>query len=123
MARGFKSAVALVGGLTVSAGVYAQAAAPAGDATEQVTLEQVIVSAQRRVESAQDVPIAISAFSAEQLQSAGAIVLELRILGQDRVGRGIPLPDLRQCALALNLFEPEIGIFRGGLRDGDGGDE
>lgn len=71
MARGFKSAVALVGGLSVSAGVCAQAPTPAAQPSEQVTLEQVIVSAQRRTESAQDVPIAISAFSAEQLRSAG----------------------------------------------------
>lgn len=71
MALRFKSAVLVLSGMTASTGVAAQAPEQREAAANQVTLEQVIVSAQRRTESAQDVPISISAFSAEQLESAG----------------------------------------------------
>lgn len=67
----FKSAVLVLSGMTASTGVAAQASVQDEATANQVSLEQVIVSAQRRTESAQDVPIAISAFSAEQLESAG----------------------------------------------------
>lgn len=39
--------------------------------TRAATLEEIVVTAQRREESLQDAPIAISAFNAEQLQIAG----------------------------------------------------
>lgn len=65
--NGLKSAVALACGLTAPVEIFAQPASQ----SEREILEQVIVSAQRRAESGQDVPIAISAFSAEQLDRAG----------------------------------------------------
>ncbi len=40
-------------------------------ATAQVTLEEVVVTAQKRAESLQDVPISVSAMSGDKLQEAG----------------------------------------------------
>ncbi len=56
-------------------------------------LEEVIVTAQRRSESAQDVPIAISAFSGEQLASAGV---------QRTSDLGVVTPGLQLNAAANN---------------------
>ncbi len=60
---GMAACVAAVG-LATATGAFAQA------------LEEVVVTAQKRVESAQDVPISILAFSGEQLQLSGAGNLE-----------------------------------------------
>jgi outer membrane receptor protein involved in Fe transport len=49
----------------------AQAATPTGTPGEIRIIEQVIVTAQKRNESIQDVPIAVSAFTAEDLASRG----------------------------------------------------
>ena len=51
------SAAALVGGLPAQA--------------QQTRIEEIVVTAQKRVENVQDVPIAISAFTAETLQKKG----------------------------------------------------
>jgi iron complex outermembrane receptor protein len=56
-------AVALGGGTTV-----AQAQAP--DSTTEGGNDEIVITAQRRAESAQDVPIAVTAFSAIQLEAA-----------------------------------------------------
>ncbi len=53
-----------------AAPVGAQEPAPAADA---VPIQEVTVTARRREESLQDVPIAVSAFSAEQLDQIGAV--------------------------------------------------
>nr|WP_310523110.1 TonB-dependent receptor [Polymorphobacter sp.] len=69
MTSGFRAG--LVGGVSLigllSAPAFAQAAAPA---TAQVDtgIEEIVVTAQRTAQSLQDVPIAVSAFSAETLQ-------------------------------------------------------
>jgi len=47
------------------------AAASAPDAESRVRLETVIVSAQRRLEALQDVPVAVKAFSAKQIEATG----------------------------------------------------
>jgi iron complex outermembrane recepter protein len=54
---------------------YAQTAAPADDAESTGGLEEIVVTAQKRAESAQDVPIAISAFSGEALSEGGVSAL------------------------------------------------
>ncbi len=82
-----------VGGI-VAAGMLAPMAVPEAGAQESV-LEEVIVSARRREESVQDVPLAITALSGLQLESAGvtemqnlnAMVPNLSVQGGS--GRGI----------------------------------
>jgi iron complex outermembrane recepter protein len=56
--------------LLVIAGVATITPLLAWSQQEQLSLEEVIVTAQRRVESVQDVPISVSVFSAEDLQKA-----------------------------------------------------
>ena len=59
--RGFLVNVIILGvGLTVSVDLYAQA-----------VLEEVLVTARKRAENLQDVPISITAFTAADIESAG----------------------------------------------------
>ncbi len=62
-----KSGCALLA-LTLATPAFAQTTAPADD---EGGIKDIVVTAQRRAERAQDVPIAISAFSAEQLAAQG----------------------------------------------------
>jgi iron complex outermembrane receptor protein len=52
----------------LSAPVLAQATAQSGNAAADTGIEEIVVTAQRTAQSLQDVPIAVSAFSAEALQ-------------------------------------------------------
>ena len=54
------------------AAVVAVAVTPA--ALSQGVLEEVIVTAQKRAQSLQDVPIAVSAFSAEMIEKTGDVI-------------------------------------------------
>jgi iron complex outermembrane receptor protein len=60
--------------LALSGVAHAQTAAPAaatGSTVEAVALDEVVVTATRRSERLQDVPLAVAAVSGDQLQSAG----------------------------------------------------
>ncbi len=50
-------------------------AIPGASVAQEFALEEVVVSAQRRQESVQDVPVAVTAVSGEQLENAGIIDL------------------------------------------------
>ena len=65
-----KIARAVAAILGTQAGVAAAADQPAGAETASgvASIQEVVVTAQRRAENAQDVPIAIQAFSGETLQ-------------------------------------------------------
>jgi iron complex outermembrane receptor protein len=67
------SSVALVaGGQAVAQEAQPQAANPSGQAAESSGLDDIIVTAQKREQSLQDVPISITAFNAEAIASLGA---------------------------------------------------
>jgi iron complex outermembrane receptor protein len=66
--------MALVPGLAISApswGQGAPAAPGSAETPDSTKLEEVIVTARKRSESFQDVPIAVDAFTAQQIQAAG----------------------------------------------------
>jgi iron complex outermembrane receptor protein len=76
MSQPFGSVFVLAGAVGIAAALAPGAAAAQSSATEEASgLTEVIVSAQRRLESAQDVPISISAFSGAQLQAVGVQAL------------------------------------------------
>src|SRR4051812_3994188 len=73
--------LALLAGAAWSAAattVVAQEAAPAG--ANAATVEELIVTARRREESLKDVPVAVSAFSAETLERQGGT--DITVLSQ-----------------------------------------
>jgi iron complex outermembrane receptor protein len=75
--------LALLAGAAWSAAattVIAQEAAPAGASADTGTVEELIVTARRREESLKDVPVAVSAFSAETLERQGGT--DITILSQ-----------------------------------------
>ncbi len=55
----------------ISAAICAASLSVAGQASAQAMLEEVIVTAQKREQSLQDVPIAVTAFTGERLQESG----------------------------------------------------
>ena len=57
--------------LLLSASILPSVPIPAAMAQESLALEEVIVTARRRVESLQDAPLAVSAVSGEMLKDAG----------------------------------------------------
>ena len=116
--------VAGAGCLTVAllaSGVRAQQATE--DEGEQA-LEEVIVTAQKREEKLQDVPIAVSAFGSEQLQSRGiSNILELGSLAPnvqistataDNTGAQLSIRGAAEINPAL-FWDPTVGIYLDGV--------
>lgn len=67
----------------------------AAPAQAQTTLEEIVVTARKREESLQEIPIAISAFSAEQISRAGITKLEdltLNVAGVQFHSLGLAIP-------------------------------
>jgi len=68
-------------------------------------LEEVIVTAERRVQSAQDVPIAINAISQNQLDSQGASTLG---------GLSASIPAMQFSTLLSNVYDvSRVEVLRG----------
>ena len=63
-------------GLAVAVGAVAWSAAPQAGAQEASALEEIVVTARKREEALADIPIAITAFSAEQLIRGGYTTLQ-----------------------------------------------
>jgi iron complex outermembrane receptor protein len=66
----------------VALGAAAMPAPALAQDRADVAIEEIVVTARRREESLQDVPIAVTAFSAEQLEQTGAI--DITALQQSR---------------------------------------
>ena len=106
-----KSGMSLLVAATACYGISAQAA-----------LEEVVVTAQKREQSLQDVPIAISAMSGDQLNAAGINTIE----GLTRVMPSLEVQSttstvsanfrMRRVGNLGNIpdFEPAVGIFQDG---------
>jgi len=112
---------ALAVSLLLGAGsAFAQEAKPSSGEQEAKTLDAVTVTARRRAESIQDVPVAVSAFGGEELKDMqatgidglqGAVPNANIVQGRGSANsvnafiRGIGQPD------ALQTFDPGVGLY------------
>ncbi len=81
--------------LALSAAIAALSASFAAPSWSQVALEEIVVTARKREESLQQIPIAITAFTADQISRAGITKLEdltLRVAGVQYHGMGLAIP-------------------------------
>ncbi|MDX2222636.1 MAG: TonB-dependent receptor [Rhodospirillaceae bacterium] len=81
--------------LAVGGAVSVMAAALALPAPAQPTLEEIVVTARKREESLQEIPLAITAFTADQLQRAGfkdLTELSLNVAGLQYHSLGLAIP-------------------------------
>jgi len=98
---------------------FAQDDAAGQESAGNTVLEEVIVTSQKREQSLQDVPIAVSALSADAMDAAG-------ILDMEDISRQIPALEVQSNSGSLttnfrlrrvgNLgniptFEPAVGVF------------
>jgi outer membrane receptor protein involved in Fe transport len=90
-----------------------------------LVLEEVIVTAQKRTESLQDVPISVAAMSGEKINDAGIISLEELTLYVPNVninsGAGTPSLFIRGIGSGVNAgFEQSVGMYIDGVYSGRG---
>jgi iron complex outermembrane receptor protein len=110
--------------LTMPALAWSQAAAPA---TEGATLEEITVTAQKRTQNVQDVPIAITAFSEESLRAKGITDLHglSALIPNVNLDQGSPfsgsnsvlsasIRGIGQDDFAFNL-DPGVGVYVDGV--------
>lgn len=117
-----KGMTSLVAGLAIaaSAGSVSAAPAPQGSESSGSLLDEIVVTAQRREERVQDVPIAISAFSADQLEqlnvteTLGMIRLIPNLLGFNNTGLGTAngyyLRGIGNTE-SIATFDPPVGTY------------
>jgi len=120
IARSVRCSLAAAAAFSCLPSAYAQQSAPVMAPAAAGTLEEVIVTARRREEILQDVPIAVSVFSAEELRKLQAEDLSALqgtvpnmnlVQGRGSASsanvyiRGIGQPD------ALQTFDPGVGIY------------
>ena len=120
IARSVRCCLAASAALLCVPPAHAQQAAPVMAPAAAGSLEEVIVTARRREESLQDVPIAVSAFSAEELRMLqaedlaglqGTVPNMNLVQGRGSANsanvyiRGVGQPD------ALQTFDPGVGIY------------
>lgn len=92
---------------------------------QQLVLEEVIVTAQKRVESLQDVPISITAMSGEKIDDLGITGLEELTQYMPNVtinnGAGTPNLFIRGVGSGTNAgFEQSVGLYIDGIYSGRG---
>jgi iron complex outermembrane recepter protein len=126
----FVSAIGVVAAATLSSAASAQSAANASSSPG--TLEEVIVTARKREESVQDIPVAISTLSGEEIERLA--VTDLRELTQYisslTFDRGISPGDFRpairglqaeQGRTSVGILIDDIDITSENLQSGGGG--
>lgn len=101
----------------------ALAIAPVSQSMEQLILEEVLVTAQKREQSLQDVPIAVSAMSGEKINDNGITNLEELTLFMPNVSisKGAAQPNLfiRGVGSGTNAgFEQSVGLYIDGIYSG-----
>lgn len=87
--RSLPMLIALVGSTALVAAVAAAAAAEDQEGTDTVGLQEVIVTAQKRSENLQEVPIAITAMDAEALEVRG-------VTDTDSIAKSVPNLHIKQ---------------------------
>src|SRR5262245_13560294 len=100
-------------------------AAAAAQGEGKVTLETVVVTAQKRTEALSEVPLAVSAISAEKLQESGILNLEGM---KNYVPSFVMVPNVTGNSIAIrgvfsgtnNGFEQSVGTYVDGLYHGRG---
>jgi iron complex outermembrane receptor protein len=106
-------------GLLAAAGALLAAAAPAQDVSRSTGLEEIIVTAQKRAESAQDVPIALTVFDSGVLQRANIrrieeIVMRTPNFTMQRFNIGEPQFYIRGVGSNSDSAagDPTVGVFQ-----------
>ena len=112
-----------------SSPVMAQAEQPAAAPTDNLTLEEVLVTASRRVEIIQDVPMSVSAFSGDFFRDTG--VNQLKDLEQYTPNLTIiPGADSNSTSIRIrgigsvgsnSGIDPSVGLFIDGVYQGRAG--
>jgi iron complex outermembrane receptor protein len=125
----FKSlaSVACIVALGAAAGAYAQQASSTPAANDSGALEEVVVTAERREENIQNVPIAVTAFGADAMQSRN--ITDIHALGNltpgvnldagapfsgDRSVLSASIRGIGQDDFAFNL-NPGVGVYVDGV--------
>jgi iron complex outermembrane recepter protein len=108
--------------LAISAAGITLAAAPAHS---QLVLEEVIVTAQKRAESLQDVPISVAAMSGEKMDDNGILDLEelTQYIPNVNINQGRAQPNMfiRGIGSGTNAgFEQSVGMYVDGVYSGRG---
>ena len=103
----------------------ALALAPTSQAIAQLMLEEVMVTAQKRIESLQDVPISIAAMSGEKIDDIGITSLQelTQYIPNVTVNAGAGTPNLfiRGIGSGTNQgFEQSVGMYIDGVYAGRG---
>jgi len=108
----------------VAATLIAQGFIPQATA-EQLMLEEIIITAQKRTQSLQDVPISVTAMSGEKINNTGIISLQELTQYTPNVtinnGAGTPNLYIRGIGSGTNSgFEQSVGMYIDGVHSGRG---
>lgn len=115
--------LACASSISIAAALLAVPAMAQDSGTEEVGLEEIVVTAQRREQSLQDVPMAISAVSGDTLRDAGAIGIDglaNLVPSLATVSNNQPLAQsyrIRGLGTDPNIptFEPSVALFIDGV--------